>query len=350
MRVRNLIGLFEMTQPEAVAVFQRLGVDPGRLDPDGLKKAYRGLIAKNHPDRGGDLVTAQQINAAYDVLRNKPAMSRPNRSRAGTWDDVRRNAETRNRNWENEQDNPIWSHAGYSGGAPNSSTIYRQDYRDMNFIKKSMWEKSGKSNEEWTIMGHDGHYFRNSLTVYGNPSIFPEMAYAMYIWQTQGGNPYQCHYVFAQPRGMRNLYILIGVDKGAGWIETIPPIEFDMDEIGDPDLSHQANERLLMKKVDERLSQLNESGLWAPKPRTEERKVQLDYDLLKGKAFRITDPVGHPDAPGFSVITPMDPWWPKATDRPEFEYIVKQRLNDPTFLPDHKYYQIVQTAQKLRLL
>lgn len=44
-----------------------LGVEK-TATPDEIKKAYRKLAAKHHPDRGGDTAKFQEIQAAYDTL------------------------------------------------------------------------------------------------------------------------------------------------------------------------------------------------------------------------------------------------------------------------------------------
>lgn len=47
--------------------YETLGVPKGASDEE-IKKAYRKLAAKHHPDRGGDTVKFQEIQAAYDTL------------------------------------------------------------------------------------------------------------------------------------------------------------------------------------------------------------------------------------------------------------------------------------------
>ena len=67
----------------------------------------------------------------------------------------------------------------------------------------------------------------------------------------------------------------------------------------------------------------------------------LNFDEIYGKYLKVTDNNGDPGKPGFSLVTPLngDSWnW---RERPEFKDLVKQKLNNPGFLGDHKYQQIV---------
>ena len=47
--------------------YQKLGL--GRAaSPDEIKKAYRSLAMKHHPDRGGDEKKFKEISEAYEIL------------------------------------------------------------------------------------------------------------------------------------------------------------------------------------------------------------------------------------------------------------------------------------------
>ena len=77
-------------------------------------------------------------------------------------------------------------------------------------------------------------------------------------------------------------------------------------------------------------------------------RTPLDFDLLYGKAFKVTDPEGNPNREGFSIVTPsnggvFNEW----KERPQFKEIVRKKLNEPDFLGDHKYKQIIESASKL---
>lgn len=47
--------------------YKTLGVEKNS-NPDEIKKAYRKLASKHHPDKGGDTAMFQQIQIAYDTL------------------------------------------------------------------------------------------------------------------------------------------------------------------------------------------------------------------------------------------------------------------------------------------
>lgn len=60
--------------------YETLGVPKGASDEE-IKKAYRRLAAKHHPDRGGDTAKFQEIQQAYDTLsdpQKRAAHDNPN--------------------------------------------------------------------------------------------------------------------------------------------------------------------------------------------------------------------------------------------------------------------------------
>lgn len=215
MRYREILK--EMSYAEAKTIWmQHGGGDPATIPKSELGGVWKRLIRKAHPDAGGSLEDAQLINAAYDVLK-KPQGSAP----PSGWNDPRR----RSRDEEDEGDT-TWAMAGYSGGMRNSTRIYRQDYTDVNYIKKRMWELSGKSTEEWTIWGFDGAFLRGVTTVYGSPKIFAQMAEAMITWQTKGANSYPCRAVLVEKRGGERTAYVIWAD-GVFYDKDPIPVEYD---------------------------------------------------------------------------------------------------------------------------
>jgi molecular chaperone DnaJ len=71
-----------------------LGVPPN-APPEALHDAYRRLVKQHHPDHNGGSAEAtrrfQEIQEAYDELRNRPAPPRPARA---AWDSVADRMET----------------------------------------------------------------------------------------------------------------------------------------------------------------------------------------------------------------------------------------------------------------
>ena len=62
--------------------YQTLGV-PENSSFDDIKKAYRKLAAKHHPDKGGDTSQFQNISRAYDVLSDPQKRSQYDNERHG---------------------------------------------------------------------------------------------------------------------------------------------------------------------------------------------------------------------------------------------------------------------------
>ena len=207
IRKRAGLPLMEMTYPEAIAIFKRHGVDARHMPEKELQRARRKLDMKHHPDRGGDEEIQKDIAAAYGVIQKAGFERAAGRPSGGPQYGFRGAPPGGGYGGGQGQGTPPWQ-----TDPRGMSNIYREDYRDVNFIKKSMWEKSGKSKQQWTIMGYDGHFFRNQVTVFGSPKIFNDMAEAMRTWQSKGGNPYETYAVFAAKGNKLNELYVIYVD------------------------------------------------------------------------------------------------------------------------------------------
>lgn len=53
--------------PKETELYDVLGVSPVATTED-IKKAFKKLAIKHHPDRGGDMEKFKEINAAHEVL------------------------------------------------------------------------------------------------------------------------------------------------------------------------------------------------------------------------------------------------------------------------------------------
>jgi DnaJ family protein A protein 2 len=61
--------------PNTTELYEILGVEKGASDA-AIKKAYRQLALKEHPDKGGDPEKFKKIQAAYEVLKDEEKRSR----------------------------------------------------------------------------------------------------------------------------------------------------------------------------------------------------------------------------------------------------------------------------------
>src|SRR5579863_5458294 len=173
----------------AVRVFQKYGVDISAMSFDKIRKSRNTLLQKYHPDTGGKIEIAQEINAAFDLLQHRTPRSWQLQVRPHPRSDR-------------------WASAGHSGSTAPNTHISRHDFTDPNFVKKSMWQLSRFSDEEWTIYGYNGSLFSNTVVVYGSPDIFCYMVIAMIHLQTRGDIPLQCRAVFVHPSTAPDLYMI----------------------------------------------------------------------------------------------------------------------------------------------
>jgi hypothetical protein len=68
---------------------------------------------------------------------------------------------------------------------------------------------------------------------------------------------------------------------------------------------------------------------------------KLNFDEVYGRYLKVTDNDGDPNKEGFSLVTPLNGASWNWRERPEFIPIVKKKLNQPGFLGDYKYQQII---------
>ena len=152
-----------LSREAAEAILRRHGLDAEGLAADELKRRWQELARRHHPDLGGDMRTMQEINAAYSFLKPHAAqwgrdLSSPRVGGAPVW---------------------AWAGHGRAAGTVPDEMILRDDYSDRNFLRKRLWELSGRSTEEWTLWAFDGEEMLPPVVTYGSDKIFPEMARAM---------------------------------------------------------------------------------------------------------------------------------------------------------------------------
>jgi hypothetical protein len=206
MHARTEIAV-NLSYQDARLIFKQIvQVDVTGLSPEGIRVAYINWIRKNHPDVGGDVKQVQLVNSAYDTLKNTTAIDEPQTRPAPSPS----RPENKVPPWQTDE-RSIYN------------KINKQDFTDINYIKYKIWHESGGSHLKWTIWGFDGNAFRGSITVFGDSTVFPLMAQAMYNWQTSGGNNYPCEAIFVA-KDFRNEKIIYLIWCDGARIN--PPVAF----------------------------------------------------------------------------------------------------------------------------
>jgi hypothetical protein len=237
-----------MTPSQALAIFLRFGVDVTGMTPDQLRTVRNKLIMANHPDHGGTGEAVAAINDAYNFLKQSGTSAPQAKSTAQS----HRSYQSYSRDSQATGRMPAWALAGYSGGSPPDTAIYKNDFSDTNFFKKAMWELSGKSTTAYAIWGFDGHSFSESITAFGSPKIFDTMADAMVTWQSRSEDSVPTRAVLVSPFQGPGLYLIYadGVYYGDR------PIQMEHDSFnGNP-----SNDREFTQKLPELLDRLKARG------------------------------------------------------------------------------------------
>jgi hypothetical protein len=167
-----------MTPHDAARAFAARGRDAGRLDEEALRHAW---IQAAREAQGGHGAESGRLDAACALLDRQaraspPRPAGPPFAPRPQFDDPKRDGVA------------IWAWAG-ADAKPASDRIERADYSDRNFVKRRMWELSGRRTDEWTIWPFTGHGFLEPLTVYATSDQFAEMVHAAQHFARVGGTP-----------------------------------------------------------------------------------------------------------------------------------------------------------------
>lgn len=148
-------------------------------DLDTIKKAYRKLAMKYHPDRNpGDEESVQKFKTFQNAWENILLMHKQGKPAPTYQPDYGHQPD-----WETDP-RSSYHHVG-------------EDHRNLNFNKKYLYEKALEAEngdrsklKKMTVWAFDGDYSRGVFSVWGSDKIYPEIAKAMHIWNSQGSNRY----------------------------------------------------------------------------------------------------------------------------------------------------------------
>lgn len=230
-----------MSREAAELVLRRHGLDAAGLAPAELQRRWRELARRHHPDLGGDDRTMQEINAAYAFLKPRAAAAA---AAASYFEGTRDVDSPRVRGF------PAWVWAGHGGGGVvPDELILRGDYTDRNFLKKRLWELSGRSTEEWTLWAFDGRELLPPVAAYASDAVFAEMAKAMLAHGRRGFRGPRA--VLAQAPDARYEALVLHSDGRAHE----PPVALPLSSPDGP-----ARDRAFLMGLPERLDAIARSG------------------------------------------------------------------------------------------
>ncbi len=206
MLLEEMFLFEEMTINMALSKFGISHQDFERMTPEELKAKWKELMKKYHPDLGNKNsgIDVGEINAAYDYLKNWNS-SNSNYSSTGGFQPS--HAERFRRSEENPLV-PPWQPDKHSY----NNKIHVQSYRDLNYLKKHLWELSYESEKIYTINAFGKHNFEGRINVYGTPETFAEMVQAMLVYNSNGNNPKDTRAIFITPQDEPNKLMLVYAD------------------------------------------------------------------------------------------------------------------------------------------
>lgn len=203
----------EMTPDQARAIWKKLGAtDQDLATIDSRKKFFRKKGMEWHPDRNPGNKKAEAdfkaLSAANDILKHvADAPARPTKQKPAEPPPPPADPDTdivAGRGYK-QPFTDFKSKPAEESGTPwqtdptGYSEIKSENYTDINYFKKKMWEMSGKSKEKFSIYAFDGTSFQTKITVFGSEQIYEAMAKAMIIWNSyelNGNKKGRVHAVF----------------------------------------------------------------------------------------------------------------------------------------------------------
>jgi hypothetical protein len=185
----RIVLLEEMEPRDAEAIFMRLGASAKDLRTKASRKAFFKKEAKKyHPDlHPGDKkkeVQFQNFSAANDLLQLMPDIVDPEPAAAPPGP-IRPNMDGFT-DFSKPEPEPEDAISTWQTDPNADSKIRTEDCTDSNFFKRSMWKRSGKSTEKFTIYAFNGTILSHAITVFGSEKIYTAMAAGMVLWNSYG--------------------------------------------------------------------------------------------------------------------------------------------------------------------